>query len=103
IGYWNNAYHHGEALQPTIGRPGLFEFEDGGGMLPIHATGLEVSGRDLTRAHVGYDVLVANNTGGTPVSDTHDGKSVTLNAHSQVTSALRVGASVYRDQLTPGT
>jgi hypothetical protein len=36
IGYSNTAYHHGTWLQTTTGRPLLFQFEDQGGILPIH-------------------------------------------------------------------
>ena len=103
IGFWNNAYHHGAAMQPTIERPGLFDFEDEGGILPIHTVGILAAGRDLTRAHLGYDVLVGNNIGGTAESDTRAAKSVTLAVHSQVTSMLRVGASLYSDRLAAGT
>ncbi|MEK6583689.1 MAG: hypothetical protein AABY66_02430, partial [Nitrospirota bacterium] len=28
IGFWNNAYHHGVQLQPTIERPDFLKFED---------------------------------------------------------------------------
>lgn len=103
IGFWNNAYHHGTAMQPTIARPGLFSFEDEGGMLPIHSVGVLAAGRDLTDAHLGFDVLVANNVGGTSESDTRSGKALTLAAHSQLTSALRVGGSFYSDRLSVGT
>ena len=37
FGYWNNAYHHGRWLQPTIERPRWVAFEDDGG---IHARAL---------------------------------------------------------------
>ena len=38
--YWNAIYHHGQFLQTAITRPFLEEFEDDGGVLPTHATGL---------------------------------------------------------------
>ncbi len=40
IGYFNNAYHHGHWLQPTIERPSWVRFEDEGGLLPIHTVGV---------------------------------------------------------------
>lgn len=42
IGYWNNAYHHGTWLQPTIARPRAVRFEDSGGLLPVHWVGAAV-------------------------------------------------------------
>jgi hypothetical protein len=103
IGYWNNAYHHGAVLQPTIERPLMFKFEDEGGVFPIHTTGMLVSGRDIGPAHLGYDVLVGNGLGSTPISDDNPRKSVTLELRSQVTSFLEVGVSGYDDRATRGT
>jgi hypothetical protein len=102
IGYWNNAYHHGELIQPTIGRPLFFKFEDEGGILPIHTTGLLIAGRDISPLHLGYDVMVGNGIGSTPVADNDQAKSYTLAMHSQVTSGLRIGASVYLDRIAAG-
>src|SRR5882724_7721278 len=45
IGFYNTAYHHSTWFQTTTGRPFLFEFEDRGGILPIHNVGVTVSGR----------------------------------------------------------
>lgn len=45
VGYHNTAYHHSTWLQTTTGRPFLFQFEDQGGILPIHNVGLTASGR----------------------------------------------------------
>lgn len=38
--YWNAAYHHGQYLQTSITRPLSEKFEDEGGVLPTHVTGL---------------------------------------------------------------
>jgi hypothetical protein len=45
IGYWNDAYHHGHWLQPTIDRPRWVRFEDEGGLLPVHWVGLSAEAR----------------------------------------------------------
>lgn len=103
IGYWNNAYHHGLALQPTIDRPMLFHFEDEGGALPIHTVGVQLSGRDMTAAHLGFDALLGNGLGNRPVADTNGTPSMTLAVHSQLTPALRVGVSGYRDHRVAGS
>ena len=103
IGFWNNAYHHGAVLQPTIERPLMYRFEDDGGILPIHTTGLLVSGNDVGPAHLGYSFLVGNGIGSTPVADNNPRKSVTAELRSQVTSYLEVGVSAYNDLATRGT
>ncbi|HEX2780296.1 MAG TPA: hypothetical protein VHM30_12410 [Gemmatimonadaceae bacterium] len=103
IGYWNNAYHHGAVLQPTIERPLMFKFEDEGGVLPIHTTGLLLSGNDIGPAHLGYSFLVGNGIGSTPVADNNPGKSVTAEIRSQLTSYLEVGVSGYDDLASRGT
>lgn len=103
IGYWNNAYHHGVLLQPTISRPQMFRFEDEGGVLPIHTTGVLVSGRDISPMHVGFDVMIGNGIGSSPTEDNDNAKSVTVALNSQVTSALSVGASIYRDRISAGS
>jgi hypothetical protein len=103
IGFWNNAYHHGQALSPTIERPFVFRFEDEGGPLPVHTTGVQVSGRDLTAGHVGFDILLGNGLGNHPVPDTNATASLTLALHSQLTPSLRAGVSGYRDHAVAGT
>jgi hypothetical protein len=102
FGYWSNAFHHGELLQPTIGRPLLYLFEDDGGPLPIHTVGLEASGRDLTAFHLGFDALIGNGIGSDPTQDNDGNKSVSVGLYSQVTSRLRVGGSVYFDRVSRG-
>ncbi len=44
IGYYSAAYQHSTWLQTTVGRPFLYEFEDEGGILPIHMIGVSASG-----------------------------------------------------------
>ena len=34
LGYWNEVFHHGLLLQPTVDRPEGLKFEDDGGILP---------------------------------------------------------------------
>ena len=45
IGYYNTAYHHTTWFQTTTNRPFLFQFEDEGGILPIHNVGVSASGQ----------------------------------------------------------
>lgn len=69
IGFWNTAYHHGSLLQATIQRPLLFRFEDEGGILPIHTTGILFQGSHIGRFKFGYDFMIGNGVGSTPVND----------------------------------
>lgn len=70
FGYWNNAYHHGALLQPTIQRPNIVRFEDEGGFLPIHQIGVQLDGGGIGNKNFGYNLFVSNgqadgNSGGT--------------------------------------
>lgn len=44
LGYYSTTYHHGTWLQTAIGRPTVVQFEDSGGILPIHLTGVSMFG-----------------------------------------------------------
>ncbi len=104
LGYWSNAYHHGLVMQPTISRPQTVEFEDDGGLLPTHTVGALFSGRDLSPAHIGFDLMVGNGLGNRPTSDDlNAARSVTMSVHSQATSNLRLGLSTYRVRAVAGT
>ncbi|MDP9044169.1 MAG: hypothetical protein M3O01_05120 [Pseudomonadota bacterium] len=56
FGYWNMAYHHGAQIQPSILRPRMLDFEDDGGILPVHTTGAWAAGS----ARFGADKLSYN-------------------------------------------
>ncbi len=59
LGRWNTQFHHGVYLQTSFSRPGLVEFEDDGGIFPIHVTGLLVGGvRTLGDRGIVYDIAV---------------------------------------------
>jgi hypothetical protein len=40
LGFWNTEYHHGAYLQTSINRPKITDYEDEGGLLPLHGMGL---------------------------------------------------------------
>jgi hypothetical protein len=44
LGYWNKTYHHGRNLFLTTDRPFFLDFEDDGGILPVHIMGIEFEG-----------------------------------------------------------
>ena len=59
LSYWNTAYHHGAYLQPSITRPGIAEYEDGQGILPMHSTGILLSGsKELGQTRLNYELAV---------------------------------------------
>ncbi len=61
FGSWNTAFHHGANLQTSISRPRFIEFEDKGGILPVHSVGVWASGRHaLGSGRVTYDAYVNN-------------------------------------------
>lgn len=62
LGYWNTAFHHGEQLQTSLLRPRLIDFEDRGGLLPVHTVGLwSTGGLRALDGRLTYDVYVGNN------------------------------------------
>ena len=95
-----------------MGRPFLFEFEDGGGVLPIHNVGLSATGR-LPLSKLGLHYIAEIGNGRTSRSsldeavqngvDENNGKAVNLGiyARPQGIPGLQAGFSVYRDTLHP--
>jgi hypothetical protein len=60
VGYWNSQYHHGAFLQTSISRPGIVEFEDNGGIIPIHQAGFLAEGTlDRGEGALGYLLSLA--------------------------------------------
>ena len=111
IGYYNTAYHHGSWFQTATGRPFIFEFEDDGGLLPIHNVGLTLSGK-IPSGSLGlqYIAEVGNGRPYGPdtepvnnVTDDNSNKSFNLGLFARPSwlPGLQSGFSVYRDHLTP--
>ena len=56
---WNRLFHRETYLQTTIHRPGIIEFEDDGGVLPAHITGLSVEDNKSIGGHsLNYRVTI---------------------------------------------
>jgi hypothetical protein len=112
IGFYNTAYHHSAWLQTAVGRPFLFQFEDGGGILPVHNVGVTVNGLIPSgRLGLHYVAEVGNGRasalGSEPVQnvvDENNGKAVNLAlfARPNAVRGLQVGFSAYHDGLHPG-
>lgn len=98
LNYWNDTYHHGRVLFPTIYRPSLFA----AGIIPLHTTGISLQGQNLGKVRFGYDVMVGNGIGSSEISDNDKYKSITAAVHIRPKDKLRIGASVYYDMISPG-
>jgi hypothetical protein len=61
FGYWQTAYHHGQQIQPSLLRPRFIDFEDKGGILPSHTTGVwGTGGIPLSGGKLTYDIYGGN-------------------------------------------
>src|ERR1700758_3431640 len=112
IGYYNTAYHHSTWFQTTTGRPYLFQFEDDGGILPVHNVGVSASGQ-IPSGPLGlrYVVEVGNGRASRSPQDepvqnvvdegTHKAVNLALFARPEAIPDLQVGFSAYHDVLTP--
>jgi hypothetical protein len=107
IGYWNRAYHHGTFLWTTASRPLIFEFEDEGGILPLHFVGIEASGTiETQKGLIGYTTTLSNGRGRNPgdiqlTDDLNDSKMVGLELVWRPSHVrdLAVGASFVYDDI----
>jgi hypothetical protein len=113
IGYYNTAYHHSTWLQTTTGRPFLFEFEDEGGILPIHMVGVSASGQ-IPSGSLGLHYVAEMGNGRasrTPLTEepvqnvtdenNHKAFNLAVFARPDAVPGLQAGFSVYRDVLAP--
>jgi hypothetical protein len=124
IGYYNTTYHHSTWLQTTTDRPFIFQFEDEGGILPIHNVGVSASGL-IPSGNLGLHYVAEVGNGrasrtpfgppdengipvqtGEPVQNTFDEnnhKAVNFELFSRPINipGLQTGFSIYRDLLTP--
>jgi len=113
IGYYNTAYHHSTWLQTTTGRPFLFDFEDHGGILPIHMVGVSASGQLPSRSlGLHYVAEVGNGRASrTPLDEepvqneiddqNHKAFNLALFSRPEAVRGLQAGFSFYRDLLAP--
>ena len=115
IGYYNNAFHHGTWFQTAIGRPSFLEFEDSGGLLPVHTVGVTINGeipvgnlglRYVAEVGNGRDYTNFPASGRNPVQnlvDRNGQKAVNMAVTSRPTAlpGLQLGTGVYLDHLSP--
>jgi hypothetical protein len=112
IGFYNNEYHHGTWFQTATGRPTIFDFEDEGGILPVHNVGITATGKIPSKGlGLSYIAEIGNGRRSRskleePVQniiDENNGKSFNLGflVRPDNLPGFRAGFSFYHDQLTP--
>ena len=109
INYWNTAFHHGQWLQTTISRPEMTQF--GSSFLPVHFVGSLIEGAvPAGGLNLNYNVGVGNGRGQVisrpgDFGDVNNNRAWLVNAFLKPSGlyGLRVGGSVYRDELNPLT
>jgi hypothetical protein len=113
IGYYNTAYHHSAWMQTTTRRPFIYDFEDRGGILPIHMIGVSAAGR-LPAGQLGLHYVAELGNGRAsrdplnqvPVQNvvddkTHKAFNLALFAKPEAVPGFQAGFSFYRDVLAP--
>ncbi|MBL7050159.1 MAG: hypothetical protein ISR96_11645 [Nitrospira sp.] len=61
FGYWNTGFHHGLQIQTSAIRPVFVDFEDAGGILPVHGNGLWAAGGEkIGSGRATYDLYLTN-------------------------------------------
>jgi hypothetical protein len=108
IGFYNTAYLRGAWLQTALTRPRMFTFEDDNGFLPLHQTGISLSG-ELPSGGLGLHYVVqtgaSRNYGQNPASTIdfafNDSWNVDVFARPRALPGFQVGFSSYRDRLSP--
>jgi hypothetical protein len=113
IGYYNTAYHHSTWFQTATGRPFLFQFEDQGGILPIHTVGATASGlipsgalglhyvAEVGNGRASRNPLVEEPVQNIVDDQNHKAYNLALFARPETIRGLQAGFSVYRDLLSP--
>jgi hypothetical protein len=113
IGYYNTAYHHSTWFQTATGRPFLFQFEDRGGILPIHTVGVSASGQIPSgRLGLHYVAEVGNGRASRspiddePVQNVVDEQNrkafnLAVFARPEAIRGLQAGFSIYHNVLAP--
>ena len=111
IGFYNTAYHHSAVMQTAMGRPFLFQFEDNGGILPIHNVGVSATGLISNRLGLHYIAEIGNGRSARTsisnpvqnVTDENNGKAFNLGFYvrPEAISGLRFGFSGYHDHVSP--
>jgi hypothetical protein len=113
LGYYNTAYHHGTWFQNAVGRPSFLEYEDAGGILPIHTVGLSFHGAIPSgKWNLNYFVEIGNGTRFSTVSGQNAVQQVIANTDTKAVNLALIaspdwlqgtefGIGTYYDRITP--
>lgn len=113
IGYYNTAYHHSTWFQTATGRPFLFEFEDRGGILPVHTVGASASGlipsgalglhyvAEVGNGRASRSPFTQESVQNVVDDQNHKAFNLALFARPEAVRGLQTGFSIYRDLLAP--
>jgi len=112
IGYYNTSHHHTNWFETATDRPSIFEFEDEGGILPIHSVGVSASGQ-IPSGKLGLNYVAEVGNGRTSSSpslepvqnlvdeNNHKDVNFAVFARPDAVPGMQVGFSTYRDVLFP--
>ncbi len=115
LGYYNTAYHHGTWFQTAVGRPTFLEYEDSGGILPIHSVGLSFYGAIPSgRLNLNYVFEVGNGERFSTVPGENVVQQVIANTDTKAVNVAiianpdwlqgtELGIGTYYDRITPET
>ena len=106
INYWNTAFHHGQWLQTTIGRPEMIQF--GGRLLPVHFVGGLIEGALPAGGwNINYKAGLGNGRGsvisrGGDAGDVNGDRAWLVNGYSKPDAlfGLEFGGALYDDVIT---
>ncbi len=112
MGYYNTAYHHGTWFQNAVGRPWFLQFEDSGGLIPVHTVGVSMHGAipsgSLNLAYYveagnGRDYTSSENNPVQNVFDNNGAKAVNLAlvAKPDWLPGGQFGVGAYHDSVNP--
>lgn len=112
LGYYNDAYHHGNYFVVPVERPTMAAFEDDGGLIPAHAVGIHADGRIALGESAGalrLDLDLSNGRG--PIADainnafdSNRSKAWNFRLRWEAAGALDglvVGGNFYLDKIAP--
>lgn len=104
LGYWNNAYHHGTWIQPSIDRPDIVAFSSP--FIPVHIIGLELYGRKKAREgvfeylfNVGNGIAF-NSATNQNITENNDNKAINFHVRFKdfFVPGFAIGGNLYYDE-----